>query len=93
MEYNKKQRHLIYKKMLKNLPNIKTVFGNYSLCLVLMRLIDPGNSLLYFTIPEEFKELISFKPENKTYYEYWFPGNDLETRQIVLEFCIEMTKP
>jgi len=87
----KKQRNEVYKKALISLEEESSHhFSNsYSICRALEDHSDyyAGDSLVPF-----FPEAELFNPNiNTNTGEYWLPKKDLQTRQIILDFCIEMT--
>jgi len=91
-ELTKRERHNIYKKALelKNAPYCGGVLISQGLC-VLIRYAHTGeieyndNSYRYQNTAKIFKEFNLF-------FEYSNDYNNKE-REIILEFCIEMTKP
>lgn len=93
-----KQRHRIYKKALMLLNKQKKTYPEcpLSLCMAIRDAIRQSDCLLFlFIIPEELVEFHLFKPRKaaiKRHRGYWLKEDDLQTRQIILDFCIEMTK-
>lgn len=86
MSYTKKQRNEIYRKALKHLPN---VFNNGSGICHSIRL-GGGDNNAYFedTRREYLPEFALFEPDGP----YWSWFDNLQERQIVLDFCILMTE-
>lgn len=98
----KKQRHDFYKKIL----NINLENSSYGIQTGVVGFCDASSNELFGSIfdyrkikPSMFPEYFMFKPKNNS--AYWFAdendcfrtsmqGNDV--RQLVLMFCIEMTR-
>ncbi len=88
----KKQRHEVYKKALRQVE-IKNFLNVYSICGAIKRTcFDKGNFISTSILLDEFPEFALFKPDDKDQFYYWFRVDDLQTRQIVIDFCILMTK-
>lgn len=88
----KERRHKLYKKALELLPTkgIHKFTGSYSLCWALVYGLDKE----YCRIPSELpilEEFNLFNP-NKPLEAFWLTKRDLQTRQIILDFCILMTE-
>ena len=87
----KKQRNEIYKKALEILPTkgIHKPTNSFSLCWALVYALDSEEYHLPSMLPE-LKEFDLFNPHNDEDC-FWLGYRDLQTRQIILDFCIEMT--
>lgn len=88
MKYTKKQRHEIYKRAL-NEKNFDA-----GLCYALLDAAkECGGS---WESHKLFPEFFLFRTSENPKYDYWYgdaiKGIGNEIREIVLEFCIEMTK-
>lgn len=84
----KKERHEIYKKAIAH--DQLYMFG---ICFVVSKIV--GNNECYYRMGTEYPELYLFRPEENTPpNSYWNYGraDQLKTRKVILQFCIEMTK-
>lgn len=94
----KKQRHRIYKKALTLLNKQKKPYPAYplSLCMAIRDTFNQSTCpLLIYGVPKELVEFHLFRPRIaviKRHRGYWLKRDDLQTRQIILDFCIEITK-
>lgn len=106
-KYNKKQRHAIYKKALKCFDEKTTEFSNglrvdFNVYDYICWSIQYGalgsifNVISTTEILESFPEMEMFEPVVRTNENTvsWFKGNKKGklSREIVLEFCIIMTR-
>lgn len=85
MTYTTKQRNEIYKKALKYLPETTNLGVSFSLCKAMSHATD-----LSMDDSMSLEEILLFK--ERDCQSYWLEFNDLQTRQIILDFCILMTE-
>lgn len=96
MKYTKKQRHEIYKKVIKQKDLHRGT------CTKIVDIIEKDcYSHFYDTVKAQFKELMMFAPyEDCGCYRHWFDDEmvtgyserNRDHRETILEFCIEITK-
>lgn len=91
----KKERNEIYKAMLKYAIADPRV--DYGFCSLLNKIYfeDAISLALYYRYNSinDFKELISYRPKNYVFGEYWFPATyeGWEKRIEILQKCIKKT--
>ena len=87
----KKQRHKVYKKALVHYNKSIKYLLEYDiakgLCECIAKAANTHYTNIYFSNYEEFK---MFEPD--IHGIFWFDKHDTLTRQIILDFCILMTK-
>ena len=87
----KKERNKVYKGAL-NEVEIKNFLDKYSICAAIKNTSwMMGEFVSSDSLFEVFPEFYLFKPYRKDQFSYWLNPYDLQTRQIILDFCIEMT--
>lgn len=86
--YTTKQRNKIYKKALRLLPGI--LESGSGICLSIREAGGDNNAYSKDLARGVLPELYLFMPDEKVWF--WFDENDLQVRQIVLDFCILMTE-
>lgn len=92
----KRQRHSVYKKVLKEFlldkNSIERQGENFPyICLYLD---DICNDFIVYQKPTiYFPEFFSFKPKNRSFGGCWWTSKNIKRREEVLRQCIEMTKP
>jgi len=87
-----KKRNKIYKGALEEVE-IKNCLDKYSICAAIKNTsLRVGEFVSSDSLFEVFPEFYLFKPSRKDQFIYWLASDDLQTRQIILDFCILMTE-
>jgi len=82
-----------YRMAIKRLPISKKTYSSNHNRISICRALEEFSEFACVDerFEKEFPEFFMFKPKRELKHGYWLPEDDLQTRQIILDFCIEMT--